>query len=33
MNQDNDKRILTQIKTVTDIKNKNAKIKMHGIGT
>jgi len=28
--QDNDKRILTQIKTVTEIKNKNAKTKMHG---
>ena len=32
IDQDNDKRIRTQIKTVTEIKNKNenAKIKMHG---
>jgi len=28
--EDNDKRTRTQMKTVTDIKNKNAKIKMHG---
>jgi len=28
--QDNDKRIRIQMKTVTDIKNKNAGIKMHG---
>jgi len=27
IDQDNDKRIRTQMKTVTDIKNKNAKIK------